>query len=449
MRKLQRAGLDFARGLLSFLSGDAGDEDALERMRRRAPLSERGGGVRGGGRHECAVAPGVSVVDFAVRRRPHTSTRMLEVALRDERHGRDRTTWCDAEDVVAGRGAGGRLCRGDSTPATRLEALQRALRARMNGVNPRALSAHERFLFAQPTRSSVLLARYDAAENLTPRVPYGVIDGFGQTSDVTRGEYARMQRDAVDATDASSTASSRPAPLRVAFELCCGRANVAVALAAVVDVVFAVDYADHRSDEAKKNKKVIFVRVDVHDWRENVDAFLANSGAWQIVFVWASPDCRAFSKMLRPVYARKGAEFKEQEQSKGEVLVQLCWDFVVTCGALHWMIENCDGDLKTRTNVWDWVDDYKLLQTSQCKFGRGDQKHTDIFMDAAMWAHATKFVPPRCAPRSPCRQLAHGRSRTHRLTTQDVRGSAAKAEIHRGLANAVANALASALRASE
>ena len=437
-----------ARDLLSFLSGDAdvAGDDGDDRVRRRAPLSERGAPPRARRRRRgCTVAPGVAAVDFAVRRRPHTSTRMLEVALRNER----RTTWCDAEDVVAGRGVASRLCR-DATPATRLWALNRALRACMDGVNPHELSLHERILCAHvDAQRDFMLVRYDAAQNLTPRVPYGVIDRCGQTNDVTRGEYTRMRRDAsAGATDSRPAATSRPAPLRVAFELCCGRANVAVALATVVDVVFAIDYVDNRSEQAKKHKNIVFFCVDVHDWRENVDAFLqASNREWRVVFAWASPDCRAFSKILRPFFAREGAEFKEKEQSKAEVLVELCLDFVQTCGAKHWMIENCDGDLKMRReNVWDWVDDWKLLQTSQCKLGRADQKHTDLFMDTAMWSHAKKFIPPRCSPkRSPCAQLANGRSTTHRLTTQDLRGSAAKAEIHPGLAKAVARALASAL----
>ena len=46
------------------------------------------------------------------------------------------------------------------------------------------------------------------------------------------------------------------------------------------------------------------------------------------------------------------------------------------------MLESCDGDLKRRFDVWDWVDEpWRLLQTAQCQFGRCDQKHTDILMN--------------------------------------------------------------------
>ena len=95
------------------------------------------------------------------------------------------------------------------------------------------------------------------------------------------------------------------------------------------------------------------------------------------------------------------------------------------------MLESCDGDLKRRSDVWDWVDEpWRLLQTSQCQFGRCDQKHTDIFMNRAMWTRAARvFTKPRCArTRSPRAQLTTRRK--HRLTTQDVRGSRPHGSVH-------------------
>ena len=236
----------------------------------------------------------------------------------------------------------------------------------------------------------------------------------------------------------------------VAFELCCGSASVSVALAKVVDVVFAIDRVDTRSDAALRNAKIVFVLADAHDWRESlVDVFLKPRRTWRVVFVWASPECRTYSKLRQPKYARKGAEYKEAEQSRGDVLVKLCLDFIAASRAEHWMLESCDGDLKRRSDVWDWVDEpWRLLQTSQCQFGRCDRKHTDIFMNRAMWTRASRVFPPRCArTRSPCAQLTTRRK--HRLTTQDVRGSAAKAVIHDGLARAVASVLATALREAD
>lgn len=364
-----------------------------------------------------------------------------------------------AADAVLGRGGASRWTSATASPRTRIRALKRALRACVTAAfscpAPRAFAAcdeSERVLYGQPVghggaaRSEFLVCSHDAARNLTPRVPYGVVTGAGSESDWTPGEYAR----------AAAAAALRSAKVKcknaktVAFELCCGSASVSVALAKVVDVVFAVDRVDTRSAAARRNAKIVFVLADAHDWRESlVDVFLASRRTWRVVFVWASPECRTYSRLRQPKYARKGTEYKEAEQSRGDVLVKLCLDFIAASRAEHWMLESCDGDLKRRSDVWDWVDEpWRLLQTSQCQFGRCDQKHTDIFMNRAMWTRASRVFPPRCArTRSPCAQLTTRRK--HRLTTQDVRGSAAKAVIHAGLARAVASVLAIALREAD
>jgi hypothetical protein len=459
VRKLQTHGMSHARELLRAVSGDANGA-AAARRRTRVPLSARRGGAAAPPQSAAAtvyVAPNARVVDFAVRRKPHTSTRALEVGIVDVGRRRpDRLVWLDAADVVLGRGVARRWTSETTSPLTRIRALKRALRGCVTAAfacpGPRAFDAcdeSERVLYGQPeddiagaARPEFLVCSHDAARNLTPRLPYGVVTGAGSESDWTPGEFARAAAVALRSAEVKCENSKT-----VAFELRCGSASVSVALAKVVDVVFAIDT---RSDAARRNRKSVFVLADAHDWRESlVDVFLEPRRTWRVVFVWASPECRTYSKLCRPKYARKGAEYKEAEQSAGDVLVKLCLDFIAASRAEHWMLESCDGDLKRRSDVWDWEDEpWRLLQTSQCQFGRCDQKHTDIFMNRAMWTRASRVFPPRCArTRSPCAQLTTGRK--HRLTTQDVRGSAAKAVIHSGLARAVASVLATALREAD
>jgi hypothetical protein len=81
VRKLQTHGMSHARELLRAVSGDANGA-AAARRRTRVPLSARRGGAAAPPQSAAAtvyVAPNARVVDFAVRRKPHTSTRALEV----------------------------------------------------------------------------------------------------------------------------------------------------------------------------------------------------------------------------------------------------------------------------------------------------------------------------------------------------------------------------------
>ena len=339
VRKLQTQGLSHARELLSTVSGDANGAAAARRRRgTRVPLSARRGGAAATTQSAAAaavyVAPNARVVDFAVRRKPYTSTRALEVGIVDEGRGRNghRLVWLDAADVVLGRGVASRWTSETTSPLTRIRTLKRALRgcvtAAFSCPSPRAFGAcdeSERVLYGQPcghggaARSEFLVCSHDAARNLTPRVPYGVVTGAGSESDWTPGEYARAAAAALRSAKGKCENAKT-----VAFELCCGSASVSVALAKVVDVVFAIDRVDTRSDAARRNAKIVFVLADAHDWRESlVDVFLEPRRTWRVVFVWASPECRTYSKLRQPKYARKGAEYKEAEQSTGDVLVKL------------------------------------------------------------------------------------------------------------------------------
>lgn len=128
VRKLQTQGMSHARELLS--ESDANGAAAARRRtrvrRRRAPrlssYAEAATTQSAAAAAAVYVAPNARVVDFAVRRKPHTSTRALEVGIVDEgrsRNGRRRRRPRTHRPRTSAT----------ASPRTRIRTLKRALRA--------------------------------------------------------------------------------------------------------------------------------------------------------------------------------------------------------------------------------------------------------------------------------------------------------------------------------
>lgn len=463
IEKMQKLGIEYAADMMP-REGVA----ARRQLRtNREPLTERiaafgGGGVdgRAGASLSSAREGPLAIVDVAVRRRPHTSTRMLEVCLVDAgRRAVAARRWLDAETFVEGRGFARRYTT-TTTPRDRVRAVRTIISSLVAAVSDRdafdfSLTHAERSLYIgnadvagvirEDHENEHISARYDEAKDLSPRIPIGVAFCDGTTSDCTCGELARLRR--------SLPRLSRPTPgaaqtrkKKVAFELCAGTCNVSVALSRVVDVVIAIDVVDHRSAAAKANKKIVFIKSRVEDWIEHLSQIIDKAN-YEVVFVWASPDCKKYSKLLNAYYARKSADEKEHEQSIADLLVRECVNFIQVTGTRRWMLENCAGALRTRLEVWSWVDDYVRHETSQCQCGRDDQKNTDLYMNKLLFRVAARFLPNKCAKNDPCEQLRVATK--HRKTTQDIRTSREKAAITMGLAKLVAQILEESLRIDE
>ena len=393
------------------------------------------------------------VLDFQIRTPRSGTEHALEARVRVDGR-RIPTKWVRTERLIV---------FGDvwvqHPPRTRVRALVEALRrarARARSIDTASSAADgpQRWLYEQPlapkgtTAKSpwyeFLIVSFDVSTSRRPPICFKIARATAETSDYSHGDMAHMFEGARVEFKTSIPRSIR-ARLRVAVELCAGCCNVSDALTRVVDRVVAVDVVDARSERARMNTRIMFIQTDLLNSPESLgfDELLSKNLACDVVlvFVWASPTCRAYSRMRHAFYAKRDPAFKKTEQEFADILVSICLDYIKVSRVLYWVVENPEGELKNRDDVWKWIDDVEVRKISQCKFGRRWKKDTLLFMSAAFYAFADVTLPKQCSKRNGyCSYLTSNETTRHAMSSQDDQHSKG-AELPPLLCEAVANTL--------